>query len=327
MGDVVQDAFLKAFLHLPSFREELFFELWFTRILVNACLDRLKAKTRRTRWLVPTAGRESWARDGPPSLEPSPEAALLARERRADLEDAIDRLSARQRTAVVLIHLEGRSAREVSVVMGLTESTVRVHVFRVMRRLRSLLDRDVSRRPFGTHCGKKCDTSPSVTVVSRVLSPPNAGTSHSPSRSPRTIVSSGPQSAERLATSAIGTARPPASGTRFITPSSLRSLTTSHSPSGENPVTNALPTSGSDTVSSRSRDRVNTSGEPSPQPVNAIVPPSGEIQGITGTPFGEGIENVVCPVGADSSRGKKNHVEKPVTRATMSEAATASGSA
>ena len=53
VDEVVQDAFLKAFLHLPSFREDLFFELWFTRILVNACLDRLKAKTRRARWLVP----------------------------------------------------------------------------------------------------------------------------------------------------------------------------------------------------------------------------------------------------------------------------------
>ena len=61
VDEVVQDAFLKAFLHLPSFREDLFFELWFTRILVNACLDRLKAKARRTRWLVPSDARERLA--------------------------------------------------------------------------------------------------------------------------------------------------------------------------------------------------------------------------------------------------------------------------
>ena len=142
VDEVVQDAFLKAFLHLPSFREDLFFELWFTRILVNGCLDRLKAKTRRARWLVPNDARETLATESAPSNDPSPEAALLAKERRAHLEAAIDRLPARQRTAVILSHLEGGSAREVSVVMGLNESTVRVHLFRAVRKLRGLLDRD-----------------------------------------------------------------------------------------------------------------------------------------------------------------------------------------
>ena len=60
VDEAVQDAFLKAFLHLPSFREEFFFEFWFTRIVVNGCLDRLKARKRRTRWLLPAGtGSES----------------------------------------------------------------------------------------------------------------------------------------------------------------------------------------------------------------------------------------------------------------------------
>jgi RNA polymerase sigma-70 factor (ECF subfamily) len=142
VDEVVQDAFLKAFLYLPSFREDLFFELWFTRILVNACLDRLKAKARRARWLVPSDARDNQAVGGPPSREPSPEAMLLAKERRAHLEAAIAQLPTRQRTAVILRHLEGCTAREVSVAMGLTESTVRVHLFRAVRKLRGLLDRD-----------------------------------------------------------------------------------------------------------------------------------------------------------------------------------------
>ena len=142
VDEVVQDAFLKAFLHLPSFREDLFFELWFTRILGNACLDRLKAKTRRARWLVPADARDGVAAEGHPSGEPSPEAALLAKERRGLLEAAIDRLPARQRTAVILSHFEGRPAREVSAIMGLNESTVRVHLFRAMRKMRGTLDRE-----------------------------------------------------------------------------------------------------------------------------------------------------------------------------------------
>src|ERR671917_467923 len=41
--EAVQDAFVKAYSHLQTFREELPFEVWFTRILINGCLDRIKA--------------------------------------------------------------------------------------------------------------------------------------------------------------------------------------------------------------------------------------------------------------------------------------------
>src|SRR3569832_1100644 len=57
--EAVQDAFVKAYQHLASFREELPFDVWFTRILINGCLDRIKARTRRERWLVPMAARTS----------------------------------------------------------------------------------------------------------------------------------------------------------------------------------------------------------------------------------------------------------------------------
>ena len=43
--EAVQDAFVKAYTHLGTFREELPFEVWFTRILINGCLDRIKART------------------------------------------------------------------------------------------------------------------------------------------------------------------------------------------------------------------------------------------------------------------------------------------
>ena len=142
VDEVVQDAFVKACLHLPSFREALFFELWFTKILVNACLDRLKASKRRARWLAPSDPREGVVAEGPPSRDPSPEDLLLAKERRARLEAAIDQLPARQRTAVILNHFEGRPACEVGVIMGLNESTVRVHLFRAMRKLRGFLKRE-----------------------------------------------------------------------------------------------------------------------------------------------------------------------------------------
>ena len=61
--EAVQDAFVKAYSHLASFREELPFEVWFTRILINGCLDRIKARTRRERWIAPMPDGPGGERD------------------------------------------------------------------------------------------------------------------------------------------------------------------------------------------------------------------------------------------------------------------------
>jgi len=135
--EAVQDAFVKAYSHLASFREALPFEVWFTRILINGCLDRIKARGRRERWIVPieAAGDASV----PVARGLSPEATLLSRERRRALAGALAKLPERQRTVFVLSQVEGHSAREVGEMTGLNESTVRVHLFRAIRRLRKLL--------------------------------------------------------------------------------------------------------------------------------------------------------------------------------------------
>ena len=135
VDDAVQDAFVKAFVRLPSFREELPFEVWFTRIVINGCLDRLKARARRGRWMVGSGGQELELDEHDALREPSAEDRLLARERRARLVAAIERLPARQRTVVTLRHFDGRSTRDVSAITGLNESTVLVHLFRAIRTL------------------------------------------------------------------------------------------------------------------------------------------------------------------------------------------------
>ena len=53
--EAVQDAFVKAYTHIKSFQRNLSFEVWLTRILINGCLDRQKARTRRSRWMMPVA--------------------------------------------------------------------------------------------------------------------------------------------------------------------------------------------------------------------------------------------------------------------------------
>jgi RNA polymerase sigma-70 factor (ECF subfamily) len=140
--EATQDAFVKAFSHLGSYREAWPFEVWFTRVLINGCLDRRKARARRDRWFAP-----SDAATGVDETRPAfgaagdldPEERLLARERRARLAAAIDRLDGRQRSVFMLCHFGDCSPREVSAMTGLNESTVRVHLFRAARKLRSFL--------------------------------------------------------------------------------------------------------------------------------------------------------------------------------------------
>jgi len=139
----VQDAFVKSYMHLGTFREDLPFEVWFTRILINGCLDRLKARRRRERWMAPpptdSMGVERDPAEYLPSRGPSPEDLVLLGERREQLSVALAKLPERQRLIFMLSHFDGRTSREVSVMTGLNESTVRVHLFRAIRRLRSLL--------------------------------------------------------------------------------------------------------------------------------------------------------------------------------------------
>ena len=73
------------------------------------------------------------------SAGPDPEARLLARERRGTLAAAIDKLDGRQRTVFMLCHYGDCSPRDVSAMTGLNESTVRVHLFRAVRKLRGFL--------------------------------------------------------------------------------------------------------------------------------------------------------------------------------------------
>ena len=169
--EAVQDAFVKAYQHLASFREELPFDVWFTRILINGCLDRIKARTRRERWLLPMTGTRrvgTGAPDAAPEREAtdrvaagglSPEQALLGRERRRQIAGALAKLPERQRSVFVLSHVEGRTSREVSALTGLNESTVRVHLFRAIRKLRALLANDAVGAAPGELKGKRRVTS------------------------------------------------------------------------------------------------------------------------------------------------------------------------
>src|SRR5437762_13971116 len=140
--EAVQDAFIKVFTHITSYREDLPFEVWFTRILVNACLDLRKSRSRRLRWTMPMSSTSDIPAVDPVAHEPSPEQRLVSKERTNEITAAVDALPDRQRTVFTLCHLAEQTTAEVSQALGLSEATVRVHLFRAVRKLRRLLEHD-----------------------------------------------------------------------------------------------------------------------------------------------------------------------------------------
>jgi len=137
--EAVQDAFVKVFTHITSYREDLPFEVWFTRILVNGCLDLRKSRGRRLRWVLPLASPAEAPSHEPVAPGPTQEQLLVTSERGREIAAAVDQLPDRQRTVFTLCHIAEQSAAEVSQELGLSEATVRVHLFRAVRKLRKLL--------------------------------------------------------------------------------------------------------------------------------------------------------------------------------------------
>ena len=139
--EAVQDAFIKVFLHIDTYRDELSFDVWFMRILVNACLDRLKSRSRQQRWMASPIdeAHESRPLEQAVGSEPSTEHQLLIRERWERMLEAVAGLPDRQRLVFTLSHLDERTAGEISASTGMSPATVRVHLFRAIRKLRAVL--------------------------------------------------------------------------------------------------------------------------------------------------------------------------------------------
>jgi len=143
--EAVQDAFLKVFTHITTYREDLPFEVWFTRILVNGCLDMRKSRARRLRWALPMSATADAPPTDPVAPQPSPEDRLVSSEQGREIAAAVEQLPDRQRTVFTLCHVAEQSTAEVGQALGLSEATVRVHLFRAVRKLRKLLERGGTR--------------------------------------------------------------------------------------------------------------------------------------------------------------------------------------
>ncbi len=146
--EIVQDAFLRAYRRLDRFEARANFGTWLYRICANCALDLM----RRQR--AEQARRQPAARDDDPdagdplestaTAEPGPERLVLSAELGAGVRAAMDSLSATERAAFLLRHVEGFSIEEIARSLGLNIGATKNSVFRAVQKLRRHLDPLVS---------------------------------------------------------------------------------------------------------------------------------------------------------------------------------------
>ncbi len=140
--DVLQEAFVKAYLNIGKFRGGSAFYTWFYRILLNQCKDVLRKKQARIRVLVEV--REPADEDDEAPVEavdngPGPRKALLNKEIREKVDEAINRLPEKQKITFVLRHMHGMKLGEIADMIKCSESTAKVHLFRATKNLQKAL--------------------------------------------------------------------------------------------------------------------------------------------------------------------------------------------
>ena len=142
--DVVQESFLRAYRQLSKFDERASFGTWLYRIAANCSLDLVRSRKRRSEYQPLAAadslpaGRGSRARA--PLPDPNPERVALSGEVRDRLAEAMNELSATERTAFVLRHFEGMRIEEVSRVLECQPGAAKHSVFRAVQKLRRALE-------------------------------------------------------------------------------------------------------------------------------------------------------------------------------------------
>ncbi len=113
-ADALQDALISAFKRAESFRGDSAVTTWLHRIVVNACLDRLRRAKVRLADPLPDDLEERATLDAVAGAEPAgdPEAHALAGDRRQRVLAALDELHADQKAALVLVDMEGYPVQE-----------------------------------------------------------------------------------------------------------------------------------------------------------------------------------------------------------------------
>jgi len=150
--DVTQEAFIKAYRALPSFRGDSAFYTWLYRIGINTAKNYLVAQGRRAPTSTQFDSEEAETFESADQLRDinTPESLLMSKQVGETVNSAIEALPEELRRAIVLREIDGMSYEEIADLMDCPIGTVRSRIFRareaVALKLRPLLDLAPDRR-------------------------------------------------------------------------------------------------------------------------------------------------------------------------------------
>ena len=174
-SDGLQDGMVAAYRRAATFRGDAAVTTWLHRVVVNACLDRIRgAKVRRTEPL-PDDLDEQHDRGSSATatgVADDPEEAAIRDERRRALLAALATLPAEQRAALVLLDMEGHSVAEVALMLDCAEGTVKSRCARGRDRLAVLLRDRLADPPDAP--GDASHAEPDPTSSRPIAVPPHA---------------------------------------------------------------------------------------------------------------------------------------------------------
>lgn len=150
--DVVQEAFIKAYRALPSFRGESAFYTWLYRIGINAAKNYLVSEGRRPPTTTEFDSEEAEGFEDAEQLRNinTPENELMSKQVAETVNKAMDSLPEELKTAITLREIEGLSYEEIASMMNCPIGTVRSRIFRaretIAEKLRPMLGTDKDTR-------------------------------------------------------------------------------------------------------------------------------------------------------------------------------------
>ncbi len=138
--DAAQEVFLRVHKSLNGFRSDQDFAAWLYRIIVNVCRDHIRKRASHHQYASFESEREAGTLEALASGE-DVEANAIKSQQRAMIAEALDTLSTKERSALVLRDLEGLSTEEVARVLGSSQSTVRTQISSARAKIKQYRDR------------------------------------------------------------------------------------------------------------------------------------------------------------------------------------------
>ena len=142
-SDMAQEAFIRAYNSLASFRGESKFSVWLYRIVSNVCLDFLRSRSRHPTVSLSVENDEGEETElDIPDESQSPEALLERRLTRDSVRRGLDALSEEYRQILLLREIQGLSYDEIAETLSMELGTVKSRIFRARKKLCDFLLRD-----------------------------------------------------------------------------------------------------------------------------------------------------------------------------------------